>query len=131
MFGYASNETSNYMPTPIALAHKLARRLEVVRKDASLDYLLPDGKTQVTVEYDDDNKPSRIDTIVISNQHKASVSLETLQAGIKQHVIDSEVGDLIDENTILHINPTGKFVIGGPKGDAGLTGRKIIIDTYG
>lgn len=131
MFGYATNETSHYMPTPIALAHKLARRLEVVRKQGILDYLLPDGKTQVTVEYDDNHKPLRIDTIVISNQHKASVSLETLQAGIKQHVIDSEVGDLIDENTILHINPTGKFVIGGPKGDAGLTGRKIIIDTYG
>lgn len=131
MFGYATNETANYMPTPIALAHKLAKRLEVVRKDGTLDYLLPDGKTQVTVEYSDDHKPTRIDTIVISNQHKASVSLEELQAGIKKEVIESEVWNLIDENTILHINPTGKFVIGWPKGDAGLTGRKIIIDTYG
>jgi len=131
MFGYATNETPEFMPTPIALAHKLARRLEVVRKDGTLDYLLPDGKTQVTVEYDDNHKPTRIDTIVISNQHKASVSLEDLQAGIKQHVIQSEVWDLIDDNTIIHINPTGKFVIGWPKGDAWLTGRKIIIDTYG
>ena len=131
MFGYATNETPNYMPTPIALAHKLAKRLEVVRKTKVLDYLLPDGKTQVTVEYSDDHKPTRIDTIVISNQHKESVSLDQLQAGIKKEVIESEVWDLIDENTVIHINPTGKFVIGWPKGDAGLTGRKIIIDTYG
>jgi len=131
MFGYATNETPNYMPTPIALAHKLAKRLEVVRKTKVLDYLLLDGKTQVTVEYSDDHKPTRIDTIVISNQHKESVSLDQLQAGIKKEVIESEVWDLIDENTVIHINPTGKFVIGWPKGDAGLTGRKIIIDTYG
>ncbi len=131
MFGYATNETDNYMPTPIALAHKLAKRLEVVRKDETLDYLLPDGKTQVTVEYDDNHKPTRIDTIVISNQHKDSVSLEELQAGIKKEVIQSEVWNLIDNDTIIHINPTGKFVIGWPKGDAWLTGRKIIIDTYG
>ena len=91
MFGYATNETTTYMPTPIALAHKLAKRLEVVRKDGTLDYLLPDGKTQVTVEYDDDHKPTRIDTVVISNQHKASVSLEELQSGIKQHVIESQL----------------------------------------
>ncbi len=130
MFGYASHENDAYMPTPIYLAHKLSRRLEVVRKKGILDYLLPDGKTQVTVEYENDTL-IRIDTIVISNQHKSSVSLEELQKWIKQHVIDHELWDLIDEDTILHINPTGKFVIGWPKWDCGLTGRKIIIDTYG
>ena len=130
MFGYATYEAENYLPLPISLAHKLGKRLEVVRKDGTLPYLLPDGKTQVTVEYDDDT-PLRIDTIVISNQHKASVSLEDLQAGIKKEVIETELWDLIDENTIIHINPTGKFVIGWPKWDCGLTGRKIIVDTYG
>lgn len=130
MYGYASNENEAYMPTPVYLAHKLSRRLEVVRKAWILDYLLPDGKTQVTVEYEND-KLIRIDTIVISNQHKSSVSLEELQKGIKKQVIDHELSDLIDEDTILHINPTGKFVIGWPKWDCGLTGRKIIIDTYG
>ena len=131
MFGYATNETDNYMPSPIALAHKLAKRLEIVRKDGTLDSLLPDGKTQVTVEYNDSHIPTRIDTIVISNQHKAWVNIQELQAGIKKQVIESEVWDLIDEDTIIHINPTGKFTIGWPKGDAGLTGRKIIIDSYG
>lgn len=130
MFWYATDEALNYLPLPISLAHKLGKRLEIVRKDGTLPYLLPDGKTQVTVEYDDDT-PLRIDTVVISNQHKASVSLEELQAGIKKHVIDTELWDLIDENTIIHINPTGKFVIGWPKWDCGLTGRKIIVDTYG
>ena len=131
MFGYATNETPNYLPTPISLAHKLARKLEEVRKNGTLDYLLPDGKTQVSVEYDDNENPLRVDTVVISNQHKESVSLEELQAWIKKEVIDSEIGNLIDENTKLHINPTGRFVIWWPKGDAGLTGRKIIVDTYG
>lgn len=130
MFGFATNETENYLPLPISLAHKLGKRLEKVRKEGTLPYLLPDGKTQVTVEYNDAT-PVRVDTIVISNQHKASISLEELQAGIKKEVIDSELWDLIDENTIIHINPTGKFVIGGPKWDCGLTGRKIIVDTYG
>ena len=131
MFGYATNETPNYLPTPISLAHKLAKKLEEVRKNGTLDYLLPDGKTQVSVEYDENENPLRVDTVVISNQHKESVSLEELQAWIKKEVIDSEIWDLIDENTKLHINPTGRFVIGWPKGDAGLTGRKIIVDTYG
>jgi len=130
MFGYASNENEAYMPTPIYLAHKLARRLEEARRDGSLPYLLPDGKTQVTCEYDDDSL-LRIHTIVISNQHRSSVSLEELQEGIKKEVIEKTVGDLIDSETIYHINPTGKFEIGGPKWDCGLTGRKIIIDTYG
>jgi len=128
MFGYATNETPNYLPTPISLAHKLAKKLEEVRKNGTLDYLLPDGKTQVSVEYDENENPLRVDTVVISNQHKESVSLEELQAWIKKEVIDSEIWDLIDENTKLHINPTGRFVIGWPKGDAGLTGRKIVCD---
>ena len=122
MFGYASHEAENYLPLPISLAHKLSRKLEEVRKDGTLDYLQPDGKTQVTVEYLD-NKPVRVDTIVISNQHKASVTQEELKEGIKKHVIEGVLGDMIDEDTVIHINPTGKFVIGGPKGDAGLTGR--------
>ena len=130
MFGYATSENDAYMPTPIYLAHKLSRRLEEVRKDWTLDYLLPDGKTQVTVEYEND-KLIRIDTIVISNQHKRDVTQDELKAWIKKHVIEHELWDLIDENTILHINPTGIFEIGGPKWDCGLTGRKIIIDTYG
>jgi len=131
MFGYATNETENYLPTPISLAHKLARKLEEVRKNGTLDYLLPDGKTQVSVEYDENENPIRVDTVVISNQHKESVSLEKLQVWIKKEVIDSEIWDLIDKNTKIHINPTGRFVIWWPKGDAGLTGRKIIVDTYG
>lgn len=130
MFGYASDENEAYMPTPIYLAHKLARRLEKVRKDGTLPYLRPDGKTQVSCEYDD-GKLKRISTVVISNQHSAEVSLDTLKAGIKKEVIEHELGDLIDQDTVFHINPTGKFVVGGPKGDCGLTGRKIIIDTYG
>ncbi len=130
MFGYASNENDAYMPTPIYLAHKLARKLEAVRKDGTLSYLQPDGKTQVSCEYEN-GKLLRVATVVISNQHTTWVSLEELQAGIKREVILKELWDLIDEDTIFHINPTGKFVIGGPKWDAGLTGRKIIIDTYG
>jgi S-adenosylmethionine synthetase len=130
MYGYATNENPAYMPTPIYLAHRLSRKLEQVRRTWVLPYLLPDGKTQVTCEYEN-GVFKRVHTIVISNQHKASVSLEELQAGIKEQVIKSELGSLVDENTIYHINPTGKFVIGGPKGDCGLTGRKIIVDTYG
>ncbi|MDD5213616.1 MAG: methionine adenosyltransferase [Candidatus Gracilibacteria bacterium] len=130
MYGYATNESDNYLPLPINLAHKLARRLEEVRKNKILDYLLPDGKTQVTVEYED-NKIIRVDTIVISNQHKKYISQEDLKKGIKKEVIDFVVGDLIDSDTKIFINPTGIFEIGGPKGDCGLTGRKIIIDTYG
>ena len=131
MFGYATSETENYLPTPISLAHKLAKRLEVVRQQAILSFLLPDGKTQVSVEYDEKDHPVRIDTIVISNQHKKWFSREEIKKGIQSEVIDKIVGDLIDENTIVHINPTGKFEIGWPKWDCGLTGRKIIIDTYG
>jgi S-adenosylmethionine synthetase len=130
MFGYASDENEAYMPTPIYLAHKLARRLERVRKDGTLPYLRPDGKTQVSCEYED-GVLKRVSTVVISNQHSAEVSLETLKAGITKEVIQAELGNLIDAETIFHINPTGKFVVGGPKGDCGLTGRKIIIDTYG
>jgi len=130
MFGYASNENDAYMPTPIYLAHKLARKLEEVRKNGTLPYLQPDGKTQVSCEYED-GELKRINTVVISNQHLASVSMDELREGVKKEVIQAEIWDLIDENTIFHINPTGKFVIGGPKGDCGLTGRKIIIDTYG
>jgi len=130
MFGYASNENEAYMPTPIYLAHKLARKLEEVRKNGTLSYLQPDGKTQVSCEYED-GKLLRIATVVISNQHSASVNMDELRAWIKKEVIEEELWDLIDENTILHINPTGKFVIWGPKWDCGLTGRKIIIDTYG
>jgi len=111
MYGYATDETPSYMPAPISYAHMLSRRLTEVREEKILDYLLPDGKTQVSVEYDDNNKIIRIDTIVISNQHKESVSNETLKAGIKKEVIDFCLGDLIDEKTIIHINPTGKFVI--------------------
>jgi len=131
MYGYATNETENYLPAPISYAHKLAKKLEEVRKLGILDYLLPDGKTQVSVEYNENNEVVRIDTVVISNQHKESVSNEELRAWIKKEVIESVLWDLIDEKTIIHINPTGKFVLGWPKWDAGLTGRKIIIDTYG
>lgn len=131
MFGYACDETSEYMPMPISLAHRLARRLTEVRKDGTLDYLRPDGKTQVTVEYEND-RPKRIDTIVISTQHSDTVSLDTIREDLKKHVIDVIVdADMMDAETKVYINPTGRFVIGGPQGDSGLTGRKIIVDTYG
>ena len=131
MFGFASNETEELMPMPISLAHRLSRQLTKVRKDNTLDYLRPDGKTQVTVEYVD-GKPKRIETIVISTQHGPEVTLEQIQADIKKYVIDPVLPEgFIDENTKYFINPTGRFVIGGPQGDAGLTGRKIIVDTYG
>ncbi len=132
MFGFATNETEELMPLPISLAHKLSKRLTDVRKDGTLNYLRPDGKTQVTVEYDEQNKPVRIDTIVISTQHHPEVTLEQISDDLKQHVINEVVpANLLDENTKYFINPTGRFVIGGPQGDAGLTGRKIIVDTYG
>ena len=131
VFGYADNETDSYLPVSVAMAQALAKRLAQVRKEGILDYLRPDGKTQVTVEYDDD-KLVRIDSIVISSQHKEEVSLEKIREDIINHVIKAVVDEkLIDENTKIYINPTGKFVIGGPKGDSGLTGRKIIVDSYG
>ena len=132
MFGYACNETPELMPLPISLAHKLARRLTEVRKSGELAYLRPDGKTQVTIEYDDNNVPVRVDTIVISTQHDEEATLEQIQADLKEFVIAPVVpSELLDANTKYFINPTGRFVIGGPKGDAGLTGRKLIVDTYG
>ncbi|PTJ28704.1 methionine adenosyltransferase [Staphylococcus simulans] len=132
MFGYATNETDTYMPTPIYFSHQLAKRLSDVRKDGTLTYLRPDGKVQVTVEYDENDKPARIDTIVISTQHAEDASLDQIQRDIRTHVIDPIVpAELLDEETKFFINPTGRFVIGGPQGDAGLTGRKIIVDTYG
>ncbi len=132
MFGYATNETEEFMPYPIALAHKLARRLTEVRKDGTLPYLRPDGKTQVTVEYDENGKPSRLDTIVLSTQHDPDVTQEQIHADIRKYVFDTVLpADMVDENTRFFINPTGRFVIGGPHGDSGLTGRKIIVDTYG
>ncbi|MBU3132809.1 methionine adenosyltransferase [Clostridium gasigenes] len=131
MFGYATNESEEYMPLPIAMAHRLSRRLAEVRKNGTLDYLRPDGKTQVTVEYDD-NKVVRIDTIVISTQHGPEVSQEQIKKDLMEYVIRAVVpADLLDEATKYYINPTGRFVIGGPQGDSGLTGRKIIVDTYG
>ncbi len=132
MFGYATNETETYMPLAIYLSHQLAKRLSDVRKDGTLNYLRPDGKVQVTVEYDENDNPVRIDTIVVSTQHAEDVTLEQIQEDIKAHVIyPTAPENLINEQTKFYINPTGRFVIGGPQGDAGLTGRKIIVDTYG
>ncbi|MDU3105064.1 MAG: methionine adenosyltransferase [Staphylococcus epidermidis] len=132
MFGYATDETDTYMPLPIFLSHQLAKRLADVRKDEILDYLRPDGKVQVTVEYGEDDKPRRIDTIVVSTQHAEDVELAQIEKDIKTHVIYPTVDKaLLDDETKFYINPTGRFVIGGPQGDAGLTGRKIIVDTYG
>ncbi|GKX28497.1 S-adenosylmethionine synthase [Vallitalea longa] len=131
MFGYACNETEELMPMPISLAHQLSKRLTEVRKNGTLKYLRPDGKSQVTVEYVDD-KPVRVDAVVISTQHDCDVELETIKKDIMEHVIKPVISeDLLDENTKFFINPTGRFVIGGPQGDSGLTGRKIIVDTYG
>ena len=131
MFGFATNETEEYMPYPISLAHKLARQLTKVRKDGTLSYLRPDGKTQVTVEYDD-GKPSRLDAVVLSTQHDPDITQEQIHEDIKREVFDKILPtDMVDDETKFFINPTGRFVIGGPHGDAGLTGRKIIVDTYG
>lgn len=132
MFGYATNETPELMPYPISMAHKLALKLTEVRKNGTLEYLRPDGKTQVTVEYDEDGKPARIDAVVLSTQHSADISQEQIHEDIKKYVFDAVLPkDMIDEDTKYFINPTGRFVIGGPHGDSGLTGRKIIVDTYG
>ncbi len=132
MFGYATNETPELMPLPISLAHKLARRLSEVRKSGLMSYLRPDGKSQVTVEYDSNNKPVRVDAVVISTQHSETISNDELRADILKHVIQAVIpAELLDAGTKYHINPTGRFVIGGPMGDTGLTGRKIIVDTYG
>jgi S-adenosylmethionine synthetase len=131
MFGFACNETPEFMPMPIAMAHRLSRRLSEARKDGTLSYLRPDGKTQVTVEYED-NKPVRIDTIVVSTQHGPEVSQEQIKKDIMRHVVNAVIpSEFLDDNTKYYINPTGRFVIGGPQGDSGLTGRKIIVDTYG
>lgn len=132
MFGYATNETPEYMPYPISLAHKLSLRLATVRKDGTLGYLRPDGKTQVSVEYDEAGKPKRLEAVVLSTQHDEEVTQEQIHEDIKKYVFDEVLPrEMIDENTKFFINPTGRFVIGGPHGDAGLTGRKIIVDTYG
>ncbi len=132
MFGYATNETEEYMPYPIALAHKLTMKLTEVRKNGTLTYLRPDGKSQVSVEYDENDKPVRLEAVVLSTQHDADVTQEQIHEDIKKYVFDAVLPqELIDENTKFYINPTGRFVIGGPNGDSGLTGRKIIVDTYG
>lgn len=133
MFGYASDDTPELMPLPITIAHRLSERLTAVRKDGTLAYLRPDGKTQVTIEYDEDDSPVRVDTVVLSTQHAAEVSLDQLEADVKQHVIDPVLGsfDIPSDDYRLLVNPTGIFTVGGPMGDAGLTGRKIIVDTYG
>ncbi len=132
MFGYATNETDEYMPYPISLAHKLARQLTKVRKDGTLPYLRPDGKTQVTVEYNEDGKPFRLEAVVLSTQHDPGIGQEQIHEDIKREVFDKILpAEMVDEETKFFINPTGRFVIGGPHGDAGLTGRKIIVDTYG
>ncbi len=132
MFGYATNETPELMPTPISLAHKLASKLSEVRKNGVMPYLRPDGKSQVTVEYDENYRPVRVDAIVISSQHSEDVANDKLRADVIEHVIEAVIPEnLLDENTKYHINPTGRFVFGGPMGDSGLTGRKIIVDTYG
>ncbi len=132
MFGYATDETAEFMPMPIALSHRLSRQLAKVRKNGELDYLGPDGKTQVTIEYDENNQPKRIDTIVISTQHKEGIELDQIRKDVIHHVVEPIMpADWLDENTRYFINPTGKFVSGGPEADSGLTGRKIIVDTYG
>ena len=132
MFGFASNETEEYMPYPIAMAHKLSKRLTEVRKNGTLKYLRPDGKTQVTVEYNDEGQPIRIETVLLSTQHDPDVTQEQIKADIRKYVFDEIIpADMVDENTKYFVNPTGRFVIGGPHGDSGLTGRKIIVDTYG
>ena len=132
MFGYATNETEEYMPYPISLAHKLTRKLTEVRKNGTLSYLRPDGKSQVTVEYDEEGKPSRIDAVVLSTQHDPDVTQEQIHKDVKKYIFDAVLPqEMVDENTKFFINPTGRFVIGGPHGDSGLTGRKIIVDTYG
>jgi len=132
MFGYASNETEEYMPYPISLAHKLARQLTKIRKDGTLPYLRPDGKTQVSVEYDENGKPFRLDAVVLSTQHDPDVTQEQIHEDIRKYIFDVILpAEMLDENTKFFINPTGRFVIGGPHGDSGLTGRKIIVDTYG
>ncbi len=132
MFGYATDETDEYMPYPIFLAHRLARQLTKVRKDGTLKYLRPDGKTQVTVEYDENGRPFRLDAVVLSTQHDPEVSQEQIHADIKKYVFDTILPqEMVDENTKFFVNPTGRFVVGGPNGDSGLTGRKIIVDTYG
>ncbi|MBO4411099.1 MAG: methionine adenosyltransferase [Lachnospiraceae bacterium] len=132
MFGYATDETPEYMPYPLALSHRLARKLAEVRKDKTLPYLRPDGKTQVTMEYDENHVPVRIDTVVLSTQHDESVTLEKIKEDVHRYVLDPILPkELVDERTKYYINPTGRFVIGGPQGDSGLTGRKIIVDTYG
>ena len=132
MFGYASDETDEYMPYPIAMAHKLARQLAKVRKDGTLPYLRPDGKTQVTVEYNEDGTPKRLEAVVLSTQHDPDVSQEQIHEDIKKYVFDEIIpAEMVDDETKFFVNPTGRFVIGGPHGDSGLTGRKIIVDSYG
>ena len=132
MFGYATNETPEFMPLPLILSHKLMRKIAQLRKDRVIPYLRPDAKAEVTVEYDDNDQPVRIDTVVLSTQHDPEVSLEQIQADVKEQVVKAVIpNELLDDQTKYYINPTGRFVIGGPQGDAGLTGRKIIVDTYG